>query len=62
MYELISDFNEYGFAIVELNGRYNLIDTNGNFISQQWFDLIDIFTNGNFCAIMSVIFEFMRCC
>ena len=34
------------FAQVMLNGKWNLIDTNGNFLSKQWFDEIYGFKNG----------------
>ena len=34
-------FNEDGFALVELNDKWNLIDTNGKLVSQQWFDSFD---------------------
>ena len=42
----IYDFDEYGISIVKLNKKWNLIDVNGNLLSQQWFDEIDDFNNG----------------
>ena len=39
-------FNEDGIAVVRLNGKWNLIDVNGNFLSKQWFDYISYFENG----------------
>lgn len=37
-----------GFAKVKLNGQYNFINTNGQLLSQQWFD--DIFEFNNYFA------------
>ena len=39
-------FNEDGFAIVELNDKWNFIDVNGKLISEPWFDYISYFENG----------------
>ena len=36
-FDWIGDFNE-GFARVELNGKWNFINTEGRILSNQWFD------------------------
>ena len=41
-FDNIDDF-ENGFALVELNNKWNFIDTNGNLLSQQWFDGVSDF-------------------
>ena len=43
--DYIGDF-ENGISIVVLNDKGNLIDTNGNLLSKQWFDWIGDFENG----------------
>ena len=40
-FDFISNFNGDGFSLVELNDKWNLIDTNGKLVSQQWFDSYD---------------------
>ena len=45
-FDYIDNFNKNGIARVVLNNKCNLIDTNGNFISKQWFDYISDFVNG----------------
>ena len=45
-FDYISYFDKNGFARVELNGRYNLIDKKGNLLSQQWFNYVSYFENG----------------
>ena len=45
-------FNEDGFAIVELNDKWNLIDTNGNLLSKQWFDCVYNFDKNGFAQVM----------
>ena len=44
-FDYISDFVN-GIARVELNYKFNLIDTNGNLHFQQWLDWISNFENG----------------
>ena len=44
-YELDKE-NSTGFARVELNGKYNFIDTKDNILSKQWFDYAYNFSNG----------------
>lgn len=44
------DFKE-GFANVELNGKWNLINQEGKFLSNQWFDFCEKFYNG-FAGVM----------
>ena len=48
----IDNFNEYGISIVVLNKKYNLIDTNCNFLSKQWFDYIDNFNEYGISIVM----------
>lgn len=43
-FDYISYF-ENGLARVKLNHKFNLIDANGNVISNQWFDYISSFKN-----------------
>ena len=37
-FDKIYSFDEYGFAQVELNDKWNLIGTDGNLLFKQWFD------------------------
>src|SRR5574344_1141058 len=41
----VRDFHE-GLAPVELNGKWNYIDTDGKLLSEQWFDYVDKFYDG----------------
>ena len=45
IFETISDFSD-GFAIVQLNGKWNFINTEGKIISNQWFDIVGNFRGG----------------
>ena len=45
IFDNVGSFND-GYAQVELNYKYNLINTNGEFISDQWFDNADDFNDG----------------
>lgn len=45
VFDDIYGFGE-GFAVVELNGKCNFIDGNGNFLSQRWFDNAYDFSEG----------------
>lgn len=46
IFENIGDFHD-GFAEVELNNKYNFINTNGELVSpNQWFDNVSGFFNG----------------
>ena len=49
-FDNIDDFVN-GLAKVELNNKWNFIDTNGNLLSKQWFDYISYFENG-FAKVM----------
>ena len=51
-FDKIYSFNEYGISIVELNDKWNLIDTNGNFLSKQWFDEIENFDTNGFAIVV----------
>ena len=42
-FDYCSDFNN-GFAPVKLNDKWNLIDNQGKYISEQWFDPISFFS------------------
>ena len=44
-FDWMDDFYD-GFAAVKLNGKWNFINTNGQFLSQQWFDDAGDFSNG----------------
>ena len=44
-FDWVDDFKD-GFAAVKLNGKWNYIDTEGEFLSQQWFDGVDAFNEG----------------
>ena len=48
--DYIGDF-ENGFARVKLNRKWNFIRTDGNFISQQWFDFISNFNEDGFARV-----------
>ena len=45
-FDNIDNFDKNGLAKVELNNKWNFIDTNGNLLSKQWFDWILEFKNG----------------
>ena len=44
-FEYLDNFHD-GFARVELNGKYNFIDTKGNILADQWFDYVYDFHDG----------------
>ncbi len=44
-FDWVDDFKD-GFAAVKLNDKWNFINTNGQFLSQQWFDGVDAFNEG----------------
>ena len=44
-FDQVDEFND-GFAAVKLNGKWNFINTNGQFLSQQWFDSVWSFNDG----------------
>ena len=50
-FDYIGDFDKNGIAKVMLNDKWNLIDTNGNLLSKQWFDYISSFKN-SFAKVM----------
>ena len=50
-FDNIDNFDKNGLAKVELNNKWNFIDTNGNLLSKQWFDYISYFENG-FAKVM----------
>ena len=45
VFDYVDDFKE-GIAKVELDGRYNLINQEGQLVSKQWFDYIYNFKDG----------------
>ena len=45
VFDGIGNFND-GFAIVELNGKYNFINTRGELLCNQWFDSCGYFYDG----------------
>ena len=51
-FDNIDSFNKNGIAIVELNDKWNLIDTNGNLLSKQWFDCVYNFDKNGFAQVM----------
>ena len=50
-FDNIDNFDKNGLAKVELNDKFNLIDTNGNFLSKQWFDYIDNFDENGIAQV-----------
>ena len=44
-FDWVDGFND-GFAAVKLNGKYNFIDIEGQFLSYQWFDNVWVFNDG----------------
>ncbi len=50
-FDNIDDFVN-GIAKVELNDKFNLIGTNGNFLSKQWFDNITDFDENGIAQVM----------
>ena len=51
VFDSVSDFED-GCAIVSLNKKYNIINKNGEFLSDKWFDYISDFKDG--CAKVSL--------
>ena len=51
-FDNIYSFNKNGIARVELNNKWNLIDTNGKLVSQRWFDEIENFDRNGFAQVM----------
>ena len=45
VFDWVNSFND-GFAVVRLNEKHNYINTEGKFISSQWFDTAWNFSNG----------------
>ena len=39
---------EYGYALVKMNGKWNFVDREGNLLSDQWFDKVEL-GNDNEC-------------
>lgn len=50
-FDWITNFDENGFARIELNNKLNLIDANGKVISKLWFDDIDDFDKNGFAKV-----------
>lgn len=50
-FDNIDNFDKNGLAKVELNDKFNLIDTNGNFLSKQWFDNITDFDENGIAQV-----------
>ena len=50
-FDNIDNFDENGLAKVELNDKWNFIDTNGNFLSKQWFDYITDFDENGIAQV-----------
>ena len=50
IFDYVSNFKD-GFAKVILNDKWNFINTNGDFLSDQWFDYIGDFKDG-FAKVM----------
>ena len=60
-FDKIYNFNKNGFARVELNDKWNFIDTNGNLLSKQWFDEIENFdTNGFGIVVLNGKWNFIN--
>ena len=51
-FDKIYSFDEYGFAQVELNNKYNFIDKKCNLLSQQWFDTMFGFNKNGFAVVV----------
>ena len=50
-FDNIDNFDKNGLAKVELNDKFNLIGTNGNFLSKQWFDIITDFDENGIAQV-----------
>ena len=50
-FDNIDNFDKNGLAKVELNDKFNLIGTNGNFLSKQWFDNITDFDENGIAQV-----------
>ena len=51
-FDNIHSFNKNGIVIVELNDKWNLIYTNGNLLSKQWFDCVYKFDKNGIAQVM----------
>ena len=45
IFDYVGDFSR-GLALVELNGKWNYIDTDGKLLSEKWFDYVGYFSEG----------------
>ncbi len=50
-FDYIDNFDKNGLARVGLNDKWNFIDTNGNFLSKQWFDCVYNFDKNGFVRV-----------
>ena len=50
-FDNIDNFDKNGLAKVEFNDKFNLIGTNGNFLSKQWFDNITDFDENGIAQV-----------
>lgn len=47
----VSDFSEEGYASVVKNGKYGVIDTNGNYLLRPQFDRADLYRDGRLAVM-----------
>ena len=59
IFDYVSDFKD-GYAKVTLNDKWNFINTNGDFLSDQWFDSAYDFRNGYAIVQMNDNFNFIN--
>ena len=59
IFDYVGDFRN-GYAIVILNEKWNLINTNGDFIGDQWFDDVGNFSNGYAIVQLNGKFNFIN--
>ena len=38
-YEMVTDFNEYGFAGIKVNGKWGIVNTNGEVVKEPTYEL-----------------------
>ncbi len=51
-FDYIGDFDKNGLAIVELNDKFNFVDTNCKLVSQKWFNDIGNFDKNGFAQVV----------
>ena len=59
LFDYVGNFHD-GYALVQLNRKWNFINTNGDFIGDQWFDNVYDFRNGFAIVQLNGEFNFIN--